>query len=910
MKKLIAFVLAAVLLGIAGVAALIVSVTSSLPQIMKVTDYKPLLVSEVYARGGERLGDFSREIRKLTPIEKIPKRLIDSFVAIEDRQFFEHTGINYLAIARAALANFTSGRTKQGASTITQQLAKQLFLSPERTYTRKIKEALLAKRLEENLSKEEILYLYLNQIYFGSGAHGVEAAAEIYFRKKLDELTLGEMAVIAGLPQRPSDYSPIENPRLAKGRQREVLNALAATGKITQEEADKAFNEPITVYLRRDYKEVAPFAVETIRQMLVAKLGEDKVLDEGIKIYTTIDFKQQQAAQEQVREGLRQVDKRQGYRGPIKKIENTEEQNKFLLSVRDALIKDKAPIRVVTPEGNIQGERPLEIFHKKDAKGAIVGNLPDYLPTGKTAEALVTRVDDELGLVYLRVAEAEAILDISDMSWARKPDPTIKADNAPKLAKPSLAVKAGEVILVKVMNNQFGDGLTPERDKELHAKIAALKKANPKFTAPNFAAFAQVALEQEPIVEGSLIAFDLKTAETVAMVGGYDFKTSKFNRALQAKRQTGSIFKSIVYAAALDKGFNPATPVFDSPIVYEGEASTVEGQDTDIKKWKPHNHGEKFAGDVLFRSALVRSLNIPTVKILESVGVPWVIDYTRRWGVFSPLNADLSLGLGSSSLTLYEMTRVFSQFGRMGKRLRPLLVHKVTDRDGNVLLTDLGLDAFFEKELAPIEQEYEQKRLAALEELKSKPEATPAAADGKPEAAKANEKPKIYFADPEQVMTPQTAYVITSLLQAVVSDDGGTAARARSLGRPVAGKTGTTNGYIDGWFVGYTPGLAAGVWVGFNEEKTLGPGEVGGRTALPIWIEYMRSALGDSPGQNFPVPSGIVFANIDEQTGKLASASSRSVVNQAFIQGTEPKEQSGAPSQQDDTDFYKQDLTE
>ena len=225
-------------------------------------------------------------------------------------------------------------------------------------------------------------------------------------------------------------------------------------------------------------------------------------------------------------------------------------------------------------------------------------------------------------------------------------------------------------------------------------------------------------------------------------------------------------------------------------------------------------------------------------------------------------------------------------------------------------LTDLGLDAFFEKELAPIEQEYEQKRLAALEELKSKPEATPAPTDGKPETAKAHEKAKIYFTDPEQVMTPQTAYVITSLLQAVVSDDGGTAARARSLGRPVAGKTGTTNGYIDGWFVGYTPGLAAGVWVGFNEEKTLGPGEVGGRTALPIWIEFMRNALGDSPGQNFPVPSGIVFANIDEQSGKLASASSRSVVNQAFIQGTEPKEQSGNPSQQDDTDFYKQDLTE
>lgn len=909
MKKMIAFVLAVVLLSVAGVAALIVSINSSLPQIMNVSDYKPLLVSEVYARSGERLGDFSREIRKLTPIEKIPKRLIDAFVAIEDRQFFEHTGINYLAIARAALANFTSGRTKQGASTITQQLAKQLFLSPERTYTRKIKEALLAKRLEENLTKEEILYLYLNQIYFGSGAHGVEAAAEIYFRKKLDTLSLGEIAVIAGLPQRPADYSPIENPRLAKGRQREVLNALAATGKVTQEEADKAFNEPLTVYLRRDYKEVAPFAVETIRQLLVAKLGENKVLDEGIKIYTTIDFKQQQAAQEQVRDGLRDLDKRQGYRGAIKKIDNTEEQTKFLLTVRDGLIKDKAPIRVVTPEGNVQGERPLEIFHKKDAKGAIITNLPDYFPVGKVAEALVTRVDDELGLVYLRVAEAEALLDISDMTWARKPDPAVRAENAAKLTKPSSALKAHDVILVKALAHRFGDALSPEREKELQTKIATLRKTNPKFNVPNFAAFAQVALEQEPLVEGALIAFDLKTSDTVAMVGGYDFKTSKFNRALQAKRQTGSIFKSIVYAAALDKGFSPATPVFDSPIVYEGDASAVEGQDTDIKKWKPHNHGEKFAGDVLFRSALIRSLNIPTVKILESIGVPWVIDYARRWGVFSPLNADLSLGLGSSSLTLYEMTRVFSQFGRLGKRLRPLLVTKVTDRDGNVLLADLNLDAFFEKELTPIEQEYEKKRTAALEELKSKPAAAPAATD-KGDAAKVRETPKIYFSDPEQVMAPQTAYVITSLLQAVVSDPGGTAAQARSLGRPIAGKTGSTNGYIDGWFVGYTPGLAAGVWVGFNEEKTLGPGEVGGRTALPIWIEFMRGALGDSPAQNFPAPPGIVYANIDEHTGKLASASSRTVVNQAFIQGTEPKEQNGAPSQQDDTDFYKQDLTE
>lgn len=918
MKKIIALVLVTMLVGVVATAAMFATISGSLPQIIKVDDYKPLLVSDVYARGGEKLGEYFRENRTLAPIDKIPKTLINAFLAIEDRQFYEHSGINYMAILRAFVTNFTAGRTKVGASTITQQLAKQLFLSPEKTYTRKIREALLAKKLEENLTKDEILYLYLNQIYFGSGAHGVTAAAETYFRKPLDKLTLGEMAIIAGLPQRPTEYSPIANAKLAKRRQRDVLNAMAAFGKITQAEADKAFEEPITVYLTKEYKSVAPFAVETIRQMLVSKLGENKVLDEGIRVYTTIDYKQQDVAQEQVRAGLREVDKRQGYRGPLRRIENVDEQAKFYTSVRDALIEEIAPIRVITADGMIKGQKPVDtkaVYHKLDASGKVIGNLPTYAQPGKLVEALVTKVDDDLGLVYIRFAETEALIDLSDMDWARKPDPLVNADRIAKVSKVGKVLKAGDVIQVRIMADKFAS----KRDHELTTKIASLKKSNAKFVAPNFAQYAQAALEQEPLVQGSLISFDIKTGETVAMVGGYDFKKSEFNRALQAKRQTGSSFKSIVYAAALDKGFNPATPVQDAPIVYEGDASNVEGQDTDIKKWKPHNHGEKFAGDILFRSALVKSLNIPTVKILESVGVPWVIDYARRLGIFSPLNADLSLGLGSSSLTLYEMTRTFAEFGRLGKRLKPLIVHKVTDRDGKVLLSDVTLDTFFEKELAPIEKEYEEKRIGYLKLQKDNPTA-PApspAADGSTTApevatddASKRKIPLIYFDDPEQLMQPQTAFVATSLLAATITDSGGTGGAARALGRPTAGKTGTSNGYFDGWFIGYTAQLATGVWVGFDEEKSIGAGEVGGKTALPIWLEYMKIAHGDSSPQPFPVPQGIVYANIDSQTGKLASSSSKSVVNQPFIRGTEPRELSGAPATRDDTDFYKEDMAQ
>ena len=937
--RLLALGFAVVLIVLGGGAVMFLSATSALPEIFKVDDYKPLLVTEVYAKGGERMGEFMRENRTLVPIDKIPKKLIEAFLATEDRKFYEHKGINYLAIARAVVEGFRGERIR-GASTITQQLAKQLFLTPERTITRKLREAVLAKQLEENLQKDEILYLYLNQIYFGSGAHGVAAAAETYFRKELQDLTLAEIAMIAGLPQRPTDWSPIANPKNAKRRQREVLHNMAEVGYITKEEAEAAAKEVVKVYIDRSYRDVAPFVIETIRQMLVVKIGEAKVLDEGLKVYTSIDFKAQQAAQEQVREGLRAVDKRQGYRGPLRRLEKPEELESFFVRGKKALEDKIAPVRFIEPETPTsnaansaassdesveekQKLAALPLFQKLDAQKRVVSNLPSYAAKGQIVEAVITRIEDGLGLIEVRFAEVQALIDLRDFEWARKPDPNSNPDYAPKLARPSLAFRVGDVVLVRIT----GDKFVSPRNKELQARLAAARKAGGRLDRLNFENFAQVALEQEPAAEGSLISFNLKTGQVAAMVGGYDFARNQFNRALQAKRQTGSSFKSIVYAAALDKGFNPATLVQDTPLVFEGrDASNVEGQDSDLQKWKPSNHGEKFSGDLLFRTALAKSLNIPTVKILETIGVSWALEYARRLGIFSPLNPDLSLGLGSSSVTLYEMTKAFSHFARLGKRIRPRIIEKVIDRQGNVLVDGLSLDEYFAKDLVPLEEEFEQKRQAVLAkragEAAPEPTAAPTAAPEDPEIAdpsatpadEANPaiaaSPRLFFDDPDQLISPQTAYVATTLLQSTVTDEGGTAARARSLGRPVAGKTGSTNGYFDGWFVGYTTQYATGVWVGFDEERSLGLGEVGGRTALPIWLEFMKTAHGEDPGQNFPQPSGIVFANIDAETGKLASVSSRKVLNQAFIRGTEPRELSGAPSggSKDDSEFLKEDL--
>ncbi len=881
-------------------------IEKELPQILKVEDYKPLLVSYIYARGGEKIGTFTREKRILTPFNKIPKHVVDAFLSAEDDTFYEHEGINYVAILRAFMTNIKAGRTKQGGSTITQQVAKTFFLNRKKEITRKIKEAMLAKKLEEHLSKEDILYLYLNQIFFGKNSYGVAAAADTYFRKPLDQISIAEGAMLAGLVTAPSANAPTNNPAGAKDRQRYVISRMVDTGAISEEQGKQAVNEPITVYMEEEGGNVAPYFIETVRQILVEEIGEEMLLDGGVKIYTSLDYKAQMDATKQSEEGLKALDKRQGYRGPVKNLTKPEEIDAFLLATRKTLERKKAPVRIITADGGVMPDRPLVVFQKKDETGKVVSNLPEYLPVGKSVEGIVTAIDDRWGVAYVRFGESQGIIDLEDMSWARKPDPNVASENAPAVKKVSLVLKAGDVILVKVKSEVAAVGERLQKEMS-PSKKRGVTDPNALKDLPKFEDYAQVTLDQEPMVEAALLSFDQNTQDIVAMVGGKNYDQTKFNRAVQAFRQTGSAFKAIIYLSALDRGWHAGRVIADAPIVFEEKADktdveAADGQE-DIKKWKPHNYGNKFEGDMLFRQALIQSLNIPTVKILEDIGIPWAIDYSRRLGIFSSLNNDLSLSLGSSGVTLYEMTKVFSHIGRLGKRIRPTIIQKVLDTDGNVVREAISLDKRFEKEIAAVDQYFAEKRKAA-----SAAPAQPTPVDGQQNLKPTI--PPIYFDDPDQLIRPSTAYLMTNMLGATITDELGTAARARALGRPAAGKTGTTNGYFDTWFIGYTPQYVTGVWVGFDKEMSLGTGEAGGRTALPIWLEYMKNLHQNIPPTSFNSPEGIVFANIDKKTGKLASSRSKEVVNQAFLAGTEPKELSESTSTKEEADFYKEDLSE
>ncbi|MEK6774307.1 MAG: PBP1A family penicillin-binding protein [Bdellovibrionota bacterium] len=902
LKKAIVGGAIAIVVGFLTIVIALFSIKAGLPKIMEIKDYEPLLVSQVYDRNEKKIGEFFRERRTLVDYDKIPKQIINAFLAAEDDQFFKHGGINYLAILRAGIANIRAGKNVQGGSTITQQVAKTFFLSPEKTIFRKIREAMLAMQLEDNLSKEEILYLYLNQIFFGNTAYGIENAAQTYFRKSVDKLTLEEGAILAGLPQAPSRYSPVKNPKSAKERQTYVLNRMADVGFISKDEAAKAIQNPVKVYVRENYEEFAPYYLETIRQILVQQLGEETVLDKGIRIYTGLDIDKQKAAQESVLAGLKQLDKRQGYRGALRKLETKEDIEKFLTEQQKKLISNSTPDRTILPNGEFE-----EIVSLKKLNPDIP--MPTYFKLNETYEALVTEVNDDLGLVYLKLPESQAIIDFDSMKWARKPDANKRFD-LDQIKKPSEALHVGDVVLVKIIATSTSIARL--------SQLKPLKKGDPPRKAPDLKGILAAELDQEPIVEGALLSFDQQTQDVLAMVGGSNFIRNKneFNRTLQAARQTGSSFKTIVYASALDKKYTPGTPIMDAPIVYEETQQDNEGQE-EVKTWKPANHGKTFGGEIIFRNALVQSLNVPTVKIVEDIGVKWSTDYARRLGIFSPLNPDFTMALGSSGVTLYEMTKVFSEFGRLGKRIRPLLIHKVTDPSGKVLLEKISLDERFKKEIETLDQEFDERRKVFLE---NKPAADPASAAAppstKPDAPLDNQKHLaknstdefLFFDDPDQLIRPQTASVMNSLLRGVVEDKNGTGGRAKSLGREVAGKTGTTNGYVDAWFIGYTTQITTGVWVGFDKEKSMGKGEVGGRAALPLWLDYMKSAHEGLPQMTLPVSEGIVFANIDGDSGQLASASSKNVLRQAFIEGTEPTSTSN--KNEEATEFLKQELNE
>lgn len=887
------------------------SVKQSLPELIKIEDYNPLLVSQVYDRNNKKIGEFYRERRVLVPYKDIPQNVVHAFLAAEDDQFFEHKGINFQGLLRAAIVNMRAGHKVQGGSTITQQVAKTLFLTSERSYTRKVKDILLALQIEKNFSKEEILFLYLNQIYFGESAYGVEMAAQTYFRKSLKQLKLPEAAMLAGLPKAPSEFSPVRNPSRAKERQIYVLNRMASVKYISKAEAEAAIAEPIKVYLKEDYETSAAFYLETVRQLLVKQLGEEIVLDLGVKIYTGLDIDKQKAANDAVIKGLKALDKRQGYRGPLQNLDSDSAIADYLEKLKMKLISESNPERVILADGQFA---EIEWHAKKPNKRTVKQvmtvpeKLPSFLKINSTYEAVVTQINDEIGYVEVQLPEIRAYIDFATMTWARKPDFDKKSETD-LIKAPSQALKKGDVVLVKIISENVQWALPAAAAPNL------AKNKKPTINYPDARLHLQAELDQEPLVEASLLSIDQQSQDVLAMVGGYSFARNEFNRALQAARQTGSAFKALVYAAALDKGYNPSTSLIDAPIAYR--QAKEEGQQED-KFWKPANHGKNFSGEVTMRNALVKSLNIPSVKIIEDIGVGYANEFARRLGVFSNLNPDFTLVLGSSSLTLYEMTKVFSQFGRLGLRTRPTMIKKVIDRKGNTLLEKLDLDAKFESETKRLDEEFDLKRKTYLENLAAlAPLDAPAAnSDGRVHSAKnvngdntktTTESP-YYFDNPEQLIKPQTAYVITDMLKSVVTDPNGTGTGAASLGREIAAKTGTTNGYFDAWFIGYTPNIATGVWVGFDKERTIGKSEVGGKAALPIWLDYMKEAHNNLPMMSFTIPEKVKIVKIDAETGKLANSASKRVVDQAYAEGTEPT--AAVSRSEEATDHLKQDMDE
>jgi len=767
-RVLLALFTIGVLVG-AAMFGLVARYAAELPPVEVLRDYNPSLVTKVYGADGSVLGEFFVERRVIIPLSRIPKTLQDAFIAAEDAAFFEHHGLDFRAVLRATVRNVLAGGVVQGASTITQQVARNMFLSSERRLARKIKEAILAYRIEKHFTKQDILGLYLNHIYLGQGAYGVQAAALTYFGRPVDQLDLLESAVLAGLPKAPSAYSPAQHPERALKRAGYVLTRMTETGAITREQAKAASG--LTLRLQKGGgAQRGAYFLEYVRRALEKTYGSDAVYRGGLEVRTTLDPRLQAAAEDAVRAGLREVDKRRGWRGPTKR-----------LGTADA----------TQIEGLI---RTLDTW-------------PVLLAAGDIVPAVVREVSEREASV--RVGPGEGVLPVAEMRWV------YGQGREARMKSPRQVLRAGDLLLVRVLASG-GPGVR-----------------------------ARVALEQDPDVEGALLCQDVHSGAVLAMVGGFDFTRNQFNRAVQARRQPGSAFKPFIYAAALESGtWTPASVIDDSPIEFANRVDSAK-----VKVWRPSNFDNEFYGPTRLREALNHSRNVVTIKLMQAVGVQKVIAAAQRMGVASPLTPDLTLALGSSSVTLQELTTAYGAIADGGVRHDPLTILSVKDRSGNML-----------------------------------EEHAPSAAE---------------------VLSRDSAHVLTSMLQTVVSD--GTGRKVKELGRPVAGKTGTTNDFIDAWFMGFTPDLVTGVWVGLDRRESLGWQETGSRAAIPIWLSFMTAAVVERPAAVFPVPPGVVFAKIDPGHGLLASPESLDAVVEVFRAGTVPT--AVAPRQPArEGDFYRFDL--
>jgi penicillin-binding protein 1A len=812
-------------LVLVGVGAYLVF-SRDLPSVAELKTWRPPQVTKVTCRDGSVCAEFFVQRRTWVDVTKAPKHVRDAFLAAEDADFYQHQGLDYVGIARSALKNLKPGGMKSGASTISQQACRLLLLSQERTLSRKIREWILTPRMEAALTKDEILNLYVNTIYFGHGRYGIEEAALFYFGKHTHELSIGEAAVLAGTVQLPHRINPVTNIVKAKKRQRYVLGQLASHGFLTADQVAPFLDAPIALGPRPP-NPVGAYYAEDVRKLLVARYGERAVLEGGLRVQVAMDPKLQASAEQAVREGLEAVDKRQGYRGPVGTVpaarfealrpllvQRLAEAGKRrpderfvadLTVLKDWLAPEEPEDLLVVPDEQLEESESSDTAEQKLARAIGVRTLAEGVET----VGLVTAVDDAKGSATVDLIGATAQVDFASSKWARR-------RSGGTLGKPptrmSEVMAPGELVRVRL-------GRALPASQTLSATLA-----------------------QVPLVQGALVAIDPKDRSVVALVGGYDFTTSPFNRATQARRQPGSSFKPFLYAAALDSGkFTPVSLVNDAPEAFRDPYTG--------KLWKPQNYEKGgFEGPMTLRSALTHSKNTVSVRLIEALGPDAVIAFAQKAGIHSALPQNLTLALGTGEVQPLEIANAYATLQAGGNYADPITLVRVADAKGTV-----------------------------LEE---------------------------HHAAPEPAISPATAFLITSLMRSVVEE--GTAVAVKELGRPAAGKTGTAQEYRDAWFSGFTTDYVATAWVGFDDHEPLGPGETGGRAALPIWLSFMKTAHQGLPVRDFEIPDGVVQVKVDPLTGLLAGQQVPGRT-EYFLAGTQPTQETHGPSGVDPNDFLLHD---
>jgi penicillin-binding protein 1A len=789
-----------------------------LPDLTKITGYEPPLINEIYASDGRLIAEFAIQKRKLIPYEQIPDHVKEAFLAIEDKRFFHHGGVDVMRIIAALITNIKEGEIVQGASTITQQVTKNLVLSPEKSISRKIKEAILAYRMENNLSKEEIFYIYLNHIYLADGTYGVEAASNNYFGKSARDINIAEAAFIAGLPKRPEYYSPRKHFDRAIRRQRLVLKMMEEDNFITKKQRQEAEAYKINIMPKGNMViDVAPYFVELVRQHVEEMVGAKAFRKGGYKIFTTIDTDQSLAAQWALRRGILDIESRRGHSLVIKNLSNKDSINKFRLAQKPDNIQEGHTYEaVLIGQSNVEN---LEAVYKAEVGIGNKRGIFEYAvsaPLGSPVKGLKSDLSENF-------APINGYGDISLMPFK---------------------LKVGDVMKVKV--NDSKDGVY------------------------------KVSLDAVPKVQGALMAMDV-SGNVTALVGGYDFLDSQFNRVTQALRQPGSSFKPFVYATAIAKGYTETSVVYDMPVA--------------IKDWAPKNYDGEYLGPMILRKALARSRNMATVRVLLDISPRRVVEYAKRFGFESHLYPYPSLALGGSDVTLFELVRAYNVFASGGKLVEPRLILRVYDRNGRMIEDNVSGKVLSTDEIE--REDREQKRIRILERIaKSIGSTFRSRSDDDEDYLKEEDVTNKDFNNRDEALTysylspqdflkglrsksislsasnpakqaisPETAFIVTDLLEAVINEGTGRSASDLSSIAPVAGKTGTTNEFTDAWFIGFSPRITAGVWVGKDNHTSLGKGEAGSRAALPIWKDFMQTVLNKIPGGEFEVPEGIRFAS-------------------------------------------------